>query len=70
MTAHLVSKSFGMLKPCGIFLGGDDAAGLRLLGKGFVDSFDVLHLELMVVAIGERGKVGNGRRQVVNHLLR
>ena len=52
LTAHLGIKARSMLQAGGIFLGGNDAAGLWQTGKGLVDVVDVLLLEKMVVTIG------------------
>ena len=50
---HILVESFGVSQSHGILFSGDDDARLRHSLEGFVDTIDVLTLEVVVVAEGE-----------------
>ena len=69
VSAHLVAQSFCCIQSGGILFRGDDALGFRHAGKGVVDKLDVLSLELVMVAEGQRSDGSRQWGDVVNHLF-
>ena len=69
MTLHLVAQTFDLLQTGLILLCGDDELGRGEGTKGRVDPLDILLLEIMMVAEGQRRHLLGIGLQIVQHLL-